>query len=152
MQGKGARRSGRLEERSNSGVVKSRSRQALAALALCVLTSLVYSNSFQAGFALDNRRLLLQDPRIREASVQNLQLIFKHTYWWPDGESGLYRPINTASYLFNYEFLGNGGRTARLLLIHLIIHLGSVLLVNDASLLHVDQLLSQVSLIIYMDV
>ena len=139
MQGKGARRSGRLEERSNSGVVKSRSRQALAALALCVLTSLVYSNSFQAGFALDNRRLLLQDPRIREASVQNLQLIFKHTYWWPDGESGLYRPITTASYLFNYAILGNGGRPAGYHWINLILHLGNVLLVNAVALLLIRQ-------------
>ena len=139
MQGKGARRSGRLEERSNSGVVKSRSRHALAALALCVLTSLVYSNSFQAGFALDNRRLLLQDPRIREASVQNLQLIFKHTYWWPDGESGLYRPITTASYLFNYAILGNGGRPAGYHWINLILHLGNVLLVNAVALLLIRQ-------------
>src|SRR5438093_465077 len=104
-----------LEARSDSGVatqgsLKPRLRHTLAALALGAMTSLAYSNSFQAGFALDNKRLLLKDVRIQEATGQNLRLIFKHTYWWPYGESGLYRPITTLSYLFNYAILGNGER------------------------------------------
>jgi len=61
----------------------------LAALALCGVTALVYSNSFQAGFALDNKTLLLRDARIRDATGANLALILQHTYWWPYGESGL---------------------------------------------------------------
>jgi hypothetical protein len=81
-----------------------------AAASLCVLTLAAYSNSFSAGFVFDNKGLLLQDPRIREASAENLALILQHTYWWPYGESGLYRPFGTLSYLFNYAVLGNGDR------------------------------------------
>ena len=40
----------------------------LAGVILCVLTLLAYSNSFRAGMILDNKGLLLQDPRIREAT------------------------------------------------------------------------------------
>jgi hypothetical protein len=65
------------------------------ALALCALTLAAYSNSFGAGFVFDNKGLLLQDPRIRDASFENLGLILQHTYWRPHGESGLYRPLAT---------------------------------------------------------
>ncbi len=75
---------------------------AIAALAL-----VAYSNSFSGGFVFDNRGLILQDTRIRESSAENLALIIDHTYWWPYGESGLYRPLTTLSYLFNYAVLGN---------------------------------------------
>ncbi|HTC88827.1 MAG TPA: hypothetical protein VK686_11045, partial [Bryobacteraceae bacterium] len=68
-------------------------RHFLAAAALCVLTLGAYSNSFSAGFVFDNRGLLLEDPRIREASAENLGLIFQHNYWWPYGESSVYRPV-----------------------------------------------------------
>ena len=63
----------------------------LALAVLCVVTWLAYANSFGSGFVLDNRGILLQDPRIREATAENFRLIFQHTYWWPYGESGLYR-------------------------------------------------------------
>src|SRR6267378_4485618 len=82
------------------------------ALALCLLTLLAYSNSFTAGFTLDNRGLILEDTRIRDASPENLALIFQHTYWWPYGESGLYRPVTTLSYLFNYAILGGAASPA----------------------------------------
>jgi protein O-mannosyl-transferase len=103
--------------------------QFLVAAALCALTLAAYSNSFTAGFVFDNKGLLLQDPRIREASAENLGLIFQHTYWWPYGESGLYRPFATLSYLFNYAVLGNGEHPAGYHWINLLLHLGNVLLV-----------------------
>ena len=56
--------------------------------------------------------LLLGDPRIRNASVENLNLILQHTYWWPNGEADIYRPLTTLSYLFNYSILGNGNHPA----------------------------------------
>src|SRR5256885_16697422 len=80
--------------------------QALATLGLCALALAAYSSSFFAGFALDNQVLLLADPRIREASAPNIGQILQHTYWWPNGEAGLYRPLTTLSYLFNYAVLG----------------------------------------------
>ncbi len=80
--------------------------------ALWVATLLAYSNCFSSGFVLDNRTLLLNDPRIQTASAENVALIAQHTYWWPNGESGLYRPLTTLSYLLNYSVLGNGGAPA----------------------------------------
>ena len=104
-------------------------RRFLAAAALFVLTVAAYSNSFGAGFVFDNRGLLLEDPRIREASAENLGLIFQHNYWWPYGESSVYRPVATLSYLFNYAVLGNGQEPEGYHWINLLLHLGNVLLV-----------------------
>src|SRR5258706_223442 len=111
-----------------------RPRHAAAVLALCVLTLVAYSNSFSAGFALDNNWLLLQDKRIRDATSQNLRLIWEHSYWWPYGESYLYRPFTTLSYLFNYAILGNGGHAAGYHWINFLLHAGNVLLVYVIAL------------------
>jgi hypothetical protein len=97
-------------------------------IGLCAATLLAYSNSFNSGFSLDSRGILLED-RIRAATWDNLQLILGHTYWWPYGESGLYRPIATLSYLFNYAVLGNGDRPAGYHAINFLLHAGNVLLV-----------------------
>ena len=96
---------------------------------LCVLTLLAYSNSFLAGMVLDNQGLLLKDPRIREATGANVASIFAHTYWWPTGEAGLYRPLTTLSYLFNYAILGGGEQAAGYHLVNLVLHIVNVLLV-----------------------
>jgi len=98
-------------------------------LALCALTLAVYSNSFGAGMILDNKGLLLQDPRIRAATGANVALIFSHSYSWPFGENGLYRPLTTLSYLFNYAILGDGARPAGYHWINLLLHVTNVLLV-----------------------
>jgi tetratricopeptide (TPR) repeat protein len=111
-----------------------RVRQWLVVLALCAVTLLAYSNSFSAGFTFDNKGLLLQDPRIRAATPQNIGLIFQKTYWWPYGESGLYRPITTLSYLFNYSILGNGDQPAGYHWINFLLHTGNVLLVYALAL------------------
>lgn len=102
----------------------------LAQIAALVLLALVaYSNSFHTGFVLDNRGLILNDPRIRDASASNLGLIVDHTYWWPNGESGLYRPFATLSYLFNYAILGNGAQPAGYHWINFLFHSVNVLAV-----------------------
>ena len=104
-------------------------RHLLVAAALCVLTLAAYSNSFSAGFVFDNQGLLLLDPRIREASAENVGLILQHTYWWPYADTRLYRPVGTLSYLFNYAVLGNGQNPEGYHWINLLLHLGNVLLV-----------------------
>jgi protein O-mannosyl-transferase len=104
------------------------------ALGLCLLTLLAYSNSFSTGFALDNRGLIVDDTRIREASSENLAKIFEHTYWWPYGESGLYRPLTTLSYLFNYSTLGGGTSPAGYHWLNFLLHAGNVLLVYALAL------------------
>jgi tetratricopeptide (TPR) repeat protein len=110
-------------------IIASRRRYFMAAGALGLLTLATYSNSFSVGFVFDNGGLLLQDPRIREASAENLRLIFQHTYWWPYGESGLYRPIGTLSYLFNYALLGNSSHPEGYHWLNLILQLCNMLLV-----------------------
>jgi hypothetical protein len=77
-----------------------------------LLTLLAYSDSFTTGFALDSQVLLLGDSRIQKATAENVGLILRHTYWWPNGEAGIYRPFTTLTYLFNYAILGNADRPA----------------------------------------
>ena len=48
--------------------------------ALCALALLAYARSFENGFALDANTLVLQDPRIRQVSVENLQAIALREY------------------------------------------------------------------------
>jgi tetratricopeptide (TPR) repeat protein len=98
-------------------------------LALVIVPVLAYSNSFAAGFALDNKALILDDSRVHAATVENLALIVRRTYWWPVGESGLYRPLTTLSYLFNYAILGNRDRPAGYHAINLALHIVNVALV-----------------------
>ncbi len=101
----------------------------LAACVLTIIALLAWRNSVEAGFVFDNKTLLLEDTRIRNATSENLALILHHTYWWPNEESGLYRPITTLSYLFNYAILGNADRPAGYHWINLLLHIGNILLV-----------------------
>lgn len=104
-------------------------RHLFALAALCAVTCIAYGNSFGAGFVFDNRPLILQDPRIHEATSSNVAAIFEHTYNWPLAEHGLYRPITTLTYLFNYSILGNGDRPSGYHWFNLLLHLGNVFLV-----------------------
>jgi protein O-mannosyl-transferase len=81
------------------------SKHILVGAGLCLIALLAYSNSFRAGFVFDNHSLILEDPRVTQASAKNVQLILQHNYWWPKGETHLYRPVTTLSYLFNYSIL-----------------------------------------------
>lgn len=100
-----------------------------AIAALCGLTVAAFANSFGAGFALDNKGLILDDARVHAATGENIGLIFQHSYWWPRGASGLYRPLTTLSYLFNYAVMGDGSNAAGYHWVNLLLHLASVLLV-----------------------
>ncbi len=104
-------------------------RSVLAPASLALLTFLAFSNSFSTGLVLDNKLLLLQDPRIRELTGENIRLILQHTFWWPTGETGLYRPFTTLSFLFNYAVLGNKTDPAGYHWINFLLHLGNVFLV-----------------------
>jgi tetratricopeptide (TPR) repeat protein len=106
----------------------------LAGAALCLVTLLAYSNSFQSGFVVDNNSLILNDPRIRDASAENVGKIFEHSYFWPTSEVGLYRPVTTLSYLFNYDVLGNGETPAGYHWINYILHSFNVLLLYALAL------------------
>jgi tetratricopeptide (TPR) repeat protein len=106
----------------------------LAGAALCLVTLLAYSNSFHDGLVLDSHSLILNDTRIRDASAENVGLIFEHSYFWPTSEVGLYRPATTLSYLFNYAVLGNGETPAGYHWINYILHSLNVLLLYALAL------------------
>ena len=82
-------------------------RRALLVSAVIGFTFLAYSNSFNAGFLLDNDPIILKDTRIRAVTAEHAGRIM-HEDYWPLGMSGLYRPLTTFSYMFNYSVLGNG--------------------------------------------
>jgi protein O-mannosyl-transferase len=105
------------------------------ALLLVILTVVAYSNSLTAGFPLDNTGLILQDARVHAATFEHLDLILRHSYWWPVGESGLYRPVTTLSYLFNYGVLGNGDRPLGYHVVNLALHIANALLVYAVACL-----------------
>lgn len=101
----------------------------VAAVGLVLLCVAAYANSFGAGFALDNRQLILNDPRVHAFTAENLARILQHTYWWPYGESGLYRPLTTVSYLFNFAVLGHADRPAGYHWLNLVLHGANALMV-----------------------
>lgn len=76
-------------------------------LTLGTIVLLAYANSFSTGFALDNKFIILEDPRLRQPTKDNVKLIFEQDYWWPKAVSGLYRPLTTLSYMLNYSVLDN---------------------------------------------
>lgn len=114
--------------------VASTSAHWLVVVVLCAVTCAAYANSFQSGFVVDNNALILKDPRVHVVSWENLRLILDHTFWWPQAEHGLYRPITTLSLLFNYAALGNADRPAGYHAVNLALHLANVLLVYAIGL------------------
>lgn len=72
--------------------------------------------------------LILEDPRIKSATLEHIQQIFTRTYWWPSLEDGLYRPLTTLSYLFNYSILGAGDRPLTYHAINVLLHAANSLL------------------------
>lgn len=98
-------------------------------LVLIGLTLVAYANSFRTGLPLDNRVIILTDPRIREFTTENLWLIFNENYWWPHLASDLYRPLTTFSYLIDYAVLGHGTSPWGYHVTNLVVHVLNVLLV-----------------------
>lgn len=78
----------------------------LALLWVCAL--IPYLNSFRSGLVFDNSLAIAADTRIHNATWDAVKLIFKTDYWYGFSTAGLYRPLTTLSYLFNYAVLGNG--------------------------------------------
>lgn len=78
----------------------------LAGVALAVVCLVAYWNSFRAELLLDNRGIILQDPRLRAVTWQNISDIFSRSYWWPTSESDLFRPVTTLTYLLDYTLGG----------------------------------------------
>lgn len=96
--------------------------------ALCAITLAAYANSFDSGFVLDNRTLVLADARVHQVTLENLGHIFTQSYWGAAAAAGLYRPLTTLTYLLNYAVLGNTDHPAGYHWINLVLHAGNVLL------------------------
>jgi protein O-mannosyl-transferase len=105
------------------------------------------------GFALDNKFIILEDPRLRDAcgnqppteecrkrNAENVKLIFTQDYWWPKAVSGLYRPLTTLSYRFNYGTLGNKDAAAGYHWINFVLHWTNAVLVYFMVLVLIEKL------------
>ncbi len=100
----------------------------LIAAGLGFVALLAYANSFTGEFALDNKLIILQDPRLTAFNGEHLRQIFSEGYWWPTITNELYRPLTTLSYLFNYSILGNGQRPAGYHVVNFLLHWADVVL------------------------
>jgi hypothetical protein len=103
-------------------------RQGLVAAFLCALVLAAYGNCFHAGFVLDNKPIVLEDPRVHAATSQNIGAIWSKGYWFTNQDPALYRPLTTISYLFNYVTLGNGANPAGYHWVNLTLHAINALL------------------------
>jgi tetratricopeptide (TPR) repeat protein len=101
---------------------RAKARNVGLAIALGVFALAAYSNSFSSDLVLDSAVLIKQDPRLRDATADNVANILRRPYWWPSIESDLYRPVTTMTYLVNYSVLGNGDRPAGYHVVNLMLH------------------------------
>jgi tetratricopeptide (TPR) repeat protein len=120
----------RNSEKSPLPLAKWRIRGALLLIALAA-----YANSFGLGLAQDSKAIVTQDARVQAATAENLQLILEKNYWWPKAGDGLYRPVTTLSFLFNYAVLGNGPRAAGYHAVNFLLHAVNVWLLFELALL-----------------
>ena len=109
-------------------------KHALLIAALWTVALIAYSNSFSGGFVFDNS-ILMQDTRIKAVTPQNIDLILTQEYWYNWSLTGLYRPLTTFSYLFNYSILGNGTQPAGYHWINFGLHAVNIGLVYALALL-----------------
>src|SRR5579863_8353086 len=104
-------------------------------LLLAVVIGAAYSNSFEAGLVFDNAPIISQDPRIREASLENMGRILHGGYWYNIPTAGLYRPVTTFSYLTNFAVFGNGLNPAGYHAVNLAVHVVNAGLVYTLGLI-----------------
>jgi tetratricopeptide (TPR) repeat protein len=103
-------------------------KHALIILTLWTCAFLAYSNSFSGAFVFDNS-IILQDSRIKALTPENVDLILNQEYWYGWSLTGLYRPLTTFSYLFNYTILGEGNNPAGYHWINFWLHAVNIALV-----------------------
>lgn len=95
-------------------------------LCFAALVVVAFGSGLDSGMVLDNAFIVAGDPRTQHLTWSNLQLIFTQDYWYPRGVGGLYRPLTTLSYAFNYSVLGNGAAPLGYHLVNLALHLANV--------------------------
>jgi tetratricopeptide (TPR) repeat protein len=108
-------------------------------VALLILVFAAYSNSFTAGLVFDSVPVIEQDPRIRDATLQNFRSILNGQYWYVNATAGLYRPVTTLSYLLNYSVLGDAARPAGYHWVNFALHAINTTLVYSLGILILGQ-------------
>jgi len=96
-------------------------RPALLLAAIIGFTFFAYSNSFHALLLFDNDQVILRDTRVQAVTSDNIRRILTHSYWEAN-PTGLYRPLTTLTYLFNFAILGNGPNPAGYHWFNFILH------------------------------
>ncbi|HKE29242.1 MAG TPA: hypothetical protein VKB88_43125 [Bryobacteraceae bacterium] len=96
-------------------------RHAVAIAGLWVFALVTYSNSFHGDLSAD-ADALVHDPRIAAATGTAVQALF-HQQYWNTGVSGLYRPLTSLSYMFNYSVLGDGVSPAGYHWLNFLLHM-----------------------------
>ena len=104
-------------------------------LAIWGLALVAYSNSFQGALVFDSASVIGRDPRIRQATLENIETILTGGYRYDSATAGLYRPFTTFSYLLNYAVLGNGPGPAGYHWINFALHEVNVALVYALGVL-----------------
>jgi len=110
-------------------------RHAWRLLAIWGLVLVAYSNSFQGALVFDSASVIGRDPRIRQASLENIESILTGGYAYVSSTTGLYRPLTTFSYLLNYAVLGNGLRPVGYHWVNFVLHEANVTLVYALGVL-----------------
>jgi tetratricopeptide (TPR) repeat protein len=90
-----------------SATVQRARRHALPLALVIGLTFLAYANSLHSPFLVDNTEIVLNDTRVHSVTAEHVHRIFTQQYW-ETFNNGLYRPLTTLSFLFNYAVLDNG--------------------------------------------
>ncbi len=93
-------------------------------LALLLFAIGVYANTLRNGFALDDTRIILNNPMIR--SLGDVPALFAADYWEPV-VSGLYRPLTMTSYALSYA--AGGEQPAGYHVVNVLLHALNSLLV-----------------------
>ena len=118
-----------------SGRARSRRSHLWRLLAIWAVVFVAYSNSFKGALVFDSAPVIGQDPRIRQATLENIESILTGGYWYISATAGLYRPITTLSYLMNYAVFGDGSNPAGYHWVNLALHELNVALVYALGVL-----------------
>ena len=108
---------------------------------LGAMVLLAFANTLHnTGFALDNKFIILEDPRLRDNKPENIRQIFQQDYWWPKAVSGLYRPLTTFSYMVNYRVFNCEDSATGYHWVNFLIHWANAVLVYLAVLILMEKI------------
>jgi len=93
------------------------------AILICLLTLLVYANSFPSTFIQDDHPIVQHNVLVRDFSIQD---IFTTRYWQDYSSDNLYRPLTLTSFSVDQRIFGNVPWGYHL--VNLSLHLGIALL------------------------